>query len=86
MRRMLAPLRSDLAVVCSLVVRECKFLEVLRSAVAALRNFYSADAQIGWRRSLNLYGVAAQVDAVLYVQRCFDLHTRWPTHMMSPRG
>ena len=66
-RRMLVPLRSDLEAVCSFMVPVCRHLGLLRSAVPVLRNFYGVDAQIGWRQSLNLYGAAAQVRAVLYL-------------------
>lgn len=68
-RRMLVPLRSDLEAVCSFMVPVCRHLGLLRSAVPVLRNFYGVDAQIGWRQSLNLYGAAAQVRAVLYLPR-----------------
>jgi hypothetical protein len=33
--------------------------------VALLRSFYGVVAQVGWRRSINLNGAAAQVRAVL---------------------
>lgn len=66
-RRMLAPLRSDLAAMCSAVALMRRSLGLLRSPMGALRIFYGADAQVGWRRSLNSYGVAAQVHAVLYL-------------------
>jgi hypothetical protein len=58
-RRMLAPLGSDLAAVCSVMVPVSR-------PVALLRSFYGVVAQVGWRRSINLNGAAAQVRAVLY--------------------
>lgn len=58
-RRMLLPLRSDLAPVRILSAP-------LSMLVVLLRSVYGAAAQVGWRPSVNTWGAAAQVRAVLY--------------------
>lgn len=56
--REVAPLRSNLAAVCSSPVP-------VSSLVGVLRSFYGAAAQLCWRPSINFFGAAAQVRAVL---------------------
>ncbi|NKF24353.1 hypothetical protein [Solimonas marina] len=60
MRSKLAQLRSDLVAVCRSPVPVSR-------PVVLLRSFYGAAVQVGWRQSINICGVAAQVRAVLYI-------------------